>query len=252
MDGKISKKYYRTDYLFIKPKHLIYSHFPENVSHQLLTSPISAAQFGVLPPLNPKFFLIVKNPSANLKKKNHVSNRTSFEYSLKDGYYLRFIVKEMKNDIEIELKNRVFILTKGARHIAHFSFPSAGYYKVNIFYHEVGELKSFGCGEFIYIASTGSRTEFPIPFSSTAKNLEIMSPIEMPLKKGKLYTFSVKIENKSNVAIIHGKNFIELTKRKDDFFYKDYVIPKDINELKLGIADIDKNSYEIILKYHVE
>ena len=252
MEGKVTKRQYRTDYLFIKPKHLIYSHFPKDVNHQLLASPLSAAQFGVLPPLNPKFFYIVNNPSFNLKKKIHVSNKMSFEYTVKDGYYLDYSIRELKGVTETELKNRFFVQTKGSRHTAHFSFPSAGQYKVNIFWYETGATVGIGCGEFIIAASSASKTEFPTAFLSTAKNYEIKSPIEMPLKNKRTYTFHVKADSKDKVAIIHGRTFIQLIKRSDGVFSKDYIIPNNIKTLSLGIADAGKNSYDIIAMYRVD
>jgi len=43
-----------------------------------------------------------------------------------------------------------------------------------------------------------------------------------------------------------------MVKRTDGTFYKDYVIPKDVNELKMGIANSERSTYEIIARYHVE
>ncbi|MCL2412487.1 MAG: hypothetical protein FWC97_12685 [Treponema sp.] len=253
MEGKISKKRYQTDYLFIKPKYLIYSHFPTNASHQLLASPMSEAQFSVLPPLKPKFFYLVDNPSISLRKKINVSNKMAFEYTLKDGYYLFYTINEMKNDKEIKLENRIFVQSKGSRHIAHFSFPSAGQYKINIFWREINASEGFGCGEFIIKATSANKQEFPITnYNSTAKNLEIKSPIEMPLRRRRSYSFRIKVENKNRAAIIHGNTFIQLTKKTDGTFYKDFLIPNNISELLLGIADAGKNSYEIIARYRVE
>jgi len=74
----------------------------------------------------------------------------------------------------------------------------------------------------------------------------------MPLKKGRTYTFRIKVENKSHAAIIHGKSFINMTKRTDGTFFKDFLIPKDISEIKLGIADAAISTYEVIAWYSVE
>jgi len=251
MEDKSSKKRYCTDYLFINPKHLIHSHFPQDINHQLLASPLSAAQFGVLPPLKPRFFDIVENPSTDLKKRMHVSNKLSFEYTVKEGYYLFYTVKEMKNGAETKLMNREFVQTKGSRHTAYFSFPSAGQYKINIFYREDGANNGVDCGEFLVIAASASREEFPAVFSSTAKNLEIKCPVEMPLRKGRIYTFRIKVDNKSNVAIIHGKTAVHLTKKSDGVFSRDFIIPDGISELSLGVANAGESTYEVIAKYRI-
>jgi len=252
MEGKVVEKYYCTNYLFIKPKHLIYSHFPENINHQLLASPLSAAQFGVLPPLKPKFFYFVSNPSIELKKKIHVRDKMTFEYTVKEGYYLDYTVIEMKNGTEIKLDNRHFIQVNGSRHTAYFSFPSAGQYKINIYYLEYGTNEGKGCGEFIVIAASASKVEFPTTFLSTyTKNFEIKSPIEMPLRKGRTYTFRIKAENKSNAIIIHGETFTLLTKKSDGTFSREVIIPNNISELSLGVADEGSSKYLIIAKYKV-
>ena len=250
MDEKVFKKNYSTDYLFIKPKHLIHSHFPENTYHQLLAVPVSAAKFGVLPPLTPKFFNIVDNPSINLRKKIHVSNKLDFEYTIKKGYRLSYTIKEMKNGSEIELKNRVMVQQRGSRHIALFSLPSEGEYKINIYCWEGDAEKSHGCGEFIIAATSGCSTGFP-KTSTTVKNLEIKSPIESPLRSKKSYSFRIKVDNKDKAAIIHGDTFILLTKRSDGSFSKEYVIPSGIDEISLGVADAGKNTYRIIAEYKV-
>jgi coproporphyrinogen III oxidase-like Fe-S oxidoreductase len=93
----------------------------------------------------------------------------SFEYTVKEGYRLFYTVEEMKDGTETKLKNRNCVQAKGSRHTAHFSFPSAGQYKINIFYWEDGANNGIGCGEFIVIAISGSRVEFPVTFSSKVK-----------------------------------------------------------------------------------
>jgi transglutaminase/protease-like cytokinesis protein 3 len=92
MDGRVSKQQYTTDWLFLKPDHFLYTHYPENSNQQLLATPLTAAQFSALPFFKPKFFELADNLSVALKKINKVDSNLSFNYTTKDGYRLSFTV----------------------------------------------------------------------------------------------------------------------------------------------------------------
>jgi len=250
IDGRVFRQRYVTDYLFLKPEHFIYTHFPERSENQLLARPLTVAQFRTLPSLKPKFFDTVENVSVNLQRVNNVGNRLTLEYTAKENYYLSFRVNDVRSGREVQ--NRVFVQRNGSRHTAHFSFPSAGQYLVTVFWWQPGASQGNSCGEFIIEASSGSRVEFPLAYSSSAQNVNIISPIEMPLERGRLYTFSVRVSNKSNVAIIHGSTFIQLTRGSDGTFSGEYRIPANVSEIFLGVADSERGRYEYIVRYRAE
>jgi len=250
LDGRAFRQRYTTDYLFLKPEHIIYSHFPSNQSHQLLLYPLTAAQFSSLPMLKPKFFDAADNLSVNLEKVMRVTSRFSFEYTVKDGYYLTFRINDARRGREVQ--DRTFVQRNGSRHTVHFSLPSSGKYIVNIFYWEEGKDQGSGCGEFVIEATRSSKVEFPTIFSSSARNPEIISPIYMPLERGKTYTFQIRVTNKNNAAIIHGSNFVQMTRGRDGLFSADFRIPNNISELSIGVADTERGRYEFIAKYKVE
>ena len=89
-------------------------------------------------------------------------------------------------------------------------------------------------------------------FSSSAKNVEIISPIEMPLEKGKTYTFSVKVENKKFAAVICGKNFIQLTDNGTGLFTGEVEIPSNVKEVTLSVSNSERARYEALAKYSVK
>jgi hypothetical protein len=111
---------------------------------------------------------------------------------------------------------------------------------------------SAGCGELGIISTTGSGVQYPTQYSSSGKNVTIFSPIEMPLKRGTVYNFKIKVDNKNIVAIIHGKTFVQLTKGDDGIFFGDFEIPNNIRELSVGIADSERGRYETITQYQVK
>jgi hypothetical protein len=181
MDGRVAKQEYTTDWLFLKPEHFLYTHYPENTKQQLLATPLTASQFSVLPFFKPKFFELAGNLSINLQKINQVDNKLSFDYTTKDGYWLNFQINDIKSGRQ--LLNRDFVQTDDTKATAYFSFPAAGQYSVNIFWWKTGSKQGEGCGEFVVEASSASSVQYPTTYSSSAKNLQIISPIEMPLKK---------------------------------------------------------------------
>ena len=185
LEGRAWRQQYRTDYLFLKPEHLIYSHFPTNPQHQLLSPPLSASQFMELPHFRPPFFDTASNLSVNLQRIMRASNSFSFEYTVKDGHRFSFRITDNRNGNV--LQNRSLIQQNGLRHTVHFNFPAAGQYKIDIFYWLPGADRGIGCGDFIVQASAGSRFEFPRTFSSSGQNVNIISPLESPLIRGRTY-----------------------------------------------------------------
>jgi hypothetical protein len=249
MDGRVAKQKYTTDWLFLKPEHFVYAHYPENTKQQLLTTPLTAAQFSGLPFFKPKFFELADNLSISLHKINQVDNKLSFDYTTKDGYWLNFRINDIKSGKQIQ--NRDFVQTDAAKASAYFTFPAAGQYSVNIFWWKTGAKQGEGCGEFVVEASSASSVQYPTTYSSSAKNLQIISPIEMPLEKGNTYTFKIRVDNKNVVTLIYGKTFVQLTKENDGIFTADFEIPNNARDLSIGIADSERGRYETIAKYTV-
>ena len=249
MEGKISKQDYNTDWLFLKPEHCIYSHFPSNSKYQLLAQTISANEFSDLPDLRPKFFSATENADT-FKKNNSIENSFSFSYSAKKDYDLSFRVTDLERNSEVS--NSSFIKRSADKNEALFSFPNAGTYSIRMFYRKNSEKTGHSCGEFLVKANSASSVRYPTTYSSSAKNLQIISPIEMPLKKGQTYTFSVYVENKKFVAVICGKEFIQLENDGKGLFTGEITIPSNIKEVKLSVSNSQKGSYEGIANYEVK
>ena len=63
MSGRTSVQRYNTDWLFLKPEHFIYTHFPTDSRNQLLKDVLSFDEFFKLPDLQPKFFELANSLS---------------------------------------------------------------------------------------------------------------------------------------------------------------------------------------------
>ena len=74
----------------------------------------------------------------------------------------------------------------------------------------------------------------------------------MPLKKGQAYKFSVKVDNKKFVAVICGRDFIQLENDGNGLFSGEVTIPSNVKEVKLSVTTSQKGSYEGIATYTVK
>lgn len=249
MEGKSSKQDYNTDWLFLKPEHFIYTHFPDSKKNQLLESPLSEAEFSQLPDLRPKFFTATES-AESFAKLNKVENAYSFSYVANTDYELSFQLIDTATNAQV--KNCDFVKSDDDKKQALFSFPKAGVYSIRIFYRKTGAKMALSCGEFLVEASSASSVRYPTTFSSSAKNLKIISPIEMPLEKGKSYTFSVHVDNKKFVTVICGKEFIQLENNGNGTFSGEISIAQNLKQVTLSVSDSPKGNFESIAIYTVK
>ncbi|GHV32938.1 hypothetical protein AGMMS4952_24270 [Spirochaetia bacterium] len=249
MDGKVSKQSYTTDWLFLKPEQFLCSHYPENQKQQLMAKSLSSNEFLKLPFYKPKFFEVVEHIDQDLFAINQVDGKLVLDYTVKDGFDIIYSI--FNENGSRQFPNNVFSQQEGGKYKAYFSFPAGGKYLLRIFWKKVGAKTGESCGELGIISTTGNTVQYPTQFSSSGKNIEIISPIEMPLQHGKTCAFKVRVDNKKVIAVIYGKNFVQLTKGEDGVFSGELEIPAGIKELSIGIADSEKGRYEYIVRYQV-
>lgn len=255
MNGKNSVQRYTTDWLFIKPEHFIYTHFPSQKYYQLLENPLSSSEFLNLPDFRPKLFEIaenlkIKNDSENptqndILKTNFVQNSIQLEYKLKNDSYLGFSIIQTETNSRKE--NLCFSQNDGEKTLTTIQFPKKGSYQIQIFYYKKDAKQGWSCGEFYVQSESASSILYPQVYKNSF-NAEILSPIEMPLKKGKIYHFEVNCQRKF-VVIIVGKDFVQMKKSENGNFVLDYEIPSNAKELNIGAANSLRGSYQTIAVY---
>lgn len=252
MDGKVSKQSYSTDYLFIKPEVMIYSHYPEMNKYQLMETPVSAEEFATLPDLRPELFDALSS-FVKISKKNDVAGSFVFAYSLNDGYELSFqLLPTSGNFTKASDKSIEFVKKLDNKNYeALFSIPKAGLWTAHIFYRKTGDKIGHSCGEFLINASENNTVFYPTAFSSTASDVRLVSPIEAPLKAGKSYDFSIHVGNKKYAAVIVGKDFIYLQSDGNGNFTGAVEIPHNIKTVKLSVSNSPRGKYEGLFSYAV-
>lgn len=246
MNGRTSVQRYNTDWLFLKPEHFIYTHFPEEKSYQLLKDVLSFDEFFNLPDLQPKFFDLAENFSPDLKKYNLADGTFVLNYEMKDGYSFTFEVANLSSNQIV--KNRVLVEDD----CATFSLPQVAKYSVSIFYWKNGEQRGNSCGSFL-IESTGTNSvRYPTLYSITGGTAKILEPKTMPLVAGQTYNFKIKVEGKKIVTVICGNKYNKLTDDGTGIFSGEVTIPKNIKEISIGVSNKENSSYQIYANYVVK
>lgn len=249
MEGRVSKQAYNTDWLFVKPEHFIYSHFPDSAKKQLLDPPVSTEEFTSLPDFRPVFFDITNGANVPNKIQN-CGGVYTWELEAKDGYKLSFAAGNVST--RRELQDRILTKTIDEKTSVTFSLPESGDYEVQVFYWKQGSKSGAGCGSFVLRSNEGSDILYPTIFPNSGKNAYIVEPLEMPLKKGETQKFSVHVENKKFVAVICGREFIQLESDENGNFTGEIEIPQNIKELSIAISNSENRGYEGLARYKVE
>lgn len=248
MQGRSAKQEYTTDWLFAKPEHFIYTHLPERQNHQLMSLPLSATQFSALPELRPNFFNAVTDLKTDLAKINNCDGQFEIGFDLRDGYEVSFTIQNIAASSRISNCN--FIKKDGKRTIAMFSFPSVGKYNVQIFSKLASAQTSKFCGEFIVDATTASTVYYPTMFANYGKDLAIVSPIEISLKRGTIQKFNVT-SNKKFVFVLIGNSYTALSSDGKGNFSGEVMIPKNAKEISLAATDNERGRFSISATYSV-
>lgn len=286
MNGKSSVQKYTTDYLFIKPEHFIYTHFPENKTFQLLENPISNSEFLTLADFRPKFFEIAENfkiraenfsiitennfsenqnsqissenflnfTSENsinkfIKKQTQTSSSIQTEYNLKNDCSLKFVVSQIET--KSQKNNLTFTQADETKTITTIQFPAAGLYKIDVYYYKKNSRQGWNCAQFFVDAKSSSSILYPQIYSNSFDS-KIISPIKMPLKKGETYHFEINCPERKFLALINGRNFIQMQKSENGNFTLDFEIPSNAKTLSVAASNSERANYQTIASYVCE
>ncbi len=250
MSGKNSVQKYTTDWLFIKPEHFIFTHLPEKQNQQLLKEPVSNSEFLQLANFQPKFFEAAENfkiENAELpKKSNAVLSSIQFEYEIQKNYILDFYVTLIEKNRRLE--NLIFTEIDGNKALTTIQFPEVGNYQIQAFYRKKTENRGSSCAEFFVNAQEPSQIRYPVIYSNSFE-AKLISPIEMPLKKGQTYHFEINCPSKNFVAVICNGNFVQMQKNNEETFLLDFTVPNNVSKINVGASSAKTSSYQIIATY---
>lgn len=245
MNGKKSIQEYGTDYLFLKPEHFIYTHYPDNKGEQLLSVSVSKKEFIELADFRPQFFDTAEFLQLP-KKQNECKSSIQFEYNLISKAELNFVVTDCSTNKEI--KNVVYNLRTDNNVKTMIQFPAPANYRIDVFYRQKNAKTSASCGEFYVKAAETSSIQYPQVYHNSFE-VSLLSPLEMPLKRGQTYHFELFCPEKKFVAIINGKSFTQMNKNESGNFELDFVIPSGASKINIGAASTERGSYQTVATF---
>jgi hypothetical protein len=137
---------YKTNYLFIKPEHIIFDHIPDNPREQLLINPVSFSQYIILKDFfSPNFFDTIDDINPDFKTKFRTNGVLELSFLLRDDSGIWFEVYDGKGKIIRDVASTRKVGQKEYK--ATFNFPKKGNYVVWIFSRPKSRGSAF-CGRF--------------------------------------------------------------------------------------------------------
>ena len=131
-----------------------------------------------------------------------------------------------------------------------FNAPQAGTYLGTVMYNTEGNAYR-GCAFFFVQAKNASDIQYPVPLKSSAKDVEIISPL-VALKADSSYDFKVKVSNKKYLIISCNGKITRMKSEGNGTFTQRFTIPYDAKSITISASDTEYGQYEGLVKYFIE
>jgi len=242
------------DFYFLpNPKHLIFTHFPEDPKWQLLKNPITKEEFINQININSKFFTF-HFTDINFKKSN-------FEVNNIESIKIFYDIKNTNDIIDLSidvyfLKDNEYISEENCFYIT----KNEKYFEVKLIFNKMGSYKVCLYGKNQYMDDYDSMIEyyptckqdavkelyFPI-FYSDSSEIEVINPLYDNLKSGDEVNFIIKSKSLDEIIII-GDKFYYVKKDNEGKFERTVKIG---NKCAIGKKN-SKNQCEYLVKYDIK
>jgi transglutaminase/protease-like cytokinesis protein 3 len=191
---------FNSQYFATPPQQLIYSHFPEESSWQLLPTVYNRQQFNSWPIVTPQFFRdgikFVNQTSYNIQS----SGMTSVILQIPSATQISAQLQQ--NNVIIQ-SHTPLIQTVNGQTIIQVSFPSAGTYDLLIFSKNKSDKNNFIHALSYRITANASGAATPKTYSIFEENNAYLhSPTTAKLNKNQLVNFKIEVPNALDVVII--------------------------------------------------
>jgi hypothetical protein len=263
---------YDTGYLFLRPRGMIYTHFPSDPRMQCMSPPLTEEEFRDLPFLTGEYYSVFPGPPEGLKKTNVVDGSTTIELPPHSDEFVvtasimpRLDLKKLLSGTTIRHGkiNRVLVQGTPAKTVIRVHFPDPGEWHVILYAMKkesrrnarsvdrgdgtraLTGLDYINIADLFYTVSEGSDETFPQFGFRELVDYSVRTPLTNPLKKGDTVRFSFTVEGET-VAFVSAnyynreENYLLRRERKeltaqDGNFTTEMIIPEDANEVSISI-----------------
>ncbi len=162
LDGRSFKRRYTTDYLFIDPQYMIFTHFPDSSRLQFLEIPVTADNYTNLPFIRGRFFNMGLIPIEGLSRVNTVQDRVSMKYRSPEGLTFSGILLSQEGK---KIENRILIQNEDELMDFQVTFPGRGEWAVRLFAGTEGSGSKEWIADIGFQAESGTDDVFPKLYS---------------------------------------------------------------------------------------
>jgi len=214
-DRKFVKEY-STNYLFIPPEQMLYTHFPEDPKWQIIPAKLDATQISNLPKLNGYFFGFDLKLLSPLQRINEVNQTFTFKVKTPKEVFLNVQIFEKSGK---HAPNATFIQKEDGISTVHMAFPKKGKWFCSIFARRLGDENYIESAEIGFINSTKNTARFPTRFKAFEEfNCILYAPLQTPLSTKKPTLFKIKAPDVAKLTLVVNEESLELKKEKNDIF----------------------------------
>lgn len=246
------KKYYGTGYLFADPLAFLHSHYPSDSKNQLLSTPIDAQSFSLLPALNSIYFSTGIVSLTKLERVNRFGNDFSLKFKIPEKTDLKFSIYSSGNGDEIP--GASFKQQGGDTVTVMVALPGPGNYTLRLFKHEEKDFGEtyIGCGEIGFTADRTSLNQYPLATSGFLKGYQLLAPVGTVLIPGREMTFRIKLPGVVSAYITIDNRKLAMNRDADGVFSKTLTIPETASSVHISKSRAEANGWEDILQFPIQ
>ncbi len=218
LKGNKFVKEYSTNYLFLPPEKMIYTHIPDERKWRMLPANFDAKKLDNLPKLKGHFFGYGLELLSDVEKLNKVKKGFYFEVKTPKDVYLNAYVYDEKGK---QLDNTAFIQKEEGVSKIYLNFPKVGNLTCRLFARYPEEKQYVETAELGFVNSEKNTDGFPLPYQAFEELEAVLyAPLVAPLSKEVEYIFSIKIPDVQKAAVVIDKKWNDMEKEGDVFSFE--------------------------------
>lgn len=236
------------EWFAVAPEIFVYSHWPEDSQWQLLSEPITRAEFDRLPDLKPEFFALGFQLEDQVTQPLTSSGESVLRVTAEKDNFVGGLLTRGRERLPSDF---VLAQRNGRSTELRVRFPAPGEYELYLMGRRAGERTLRSVGR-LQVNANGSENEpFPETFLSFHdREVEILNGTQKKLSAHRSQRFSYRVAGAESVYLQSGEDQVPFT-RAGDIFTLDYQ-PAAGKVVVLAGFPGDGNKLQGLLKYQAD